>query len=1462
MKPVEIEFLMRDRLSGGLDNARLKANLLDSTLKRVGLTVGAVFTVDKAIEFGKVMMDVRGQIDSFQISFDTLLGSKSKANAFFTEIKDFAVETPLMLDDLSKGAQMMLGFGVDSERVIPILKQIGDITMGDAERFNSMILAFSQMYATGKLQGQDLLQMINAGFNPLLIISERTGKSVAQLKDEMSEGAVSAEMVAQAFADATAEGGKFHGMLEKQSDGVRGMKSNYEGAVDDMLNGLGTKFQDVYVDGLQMATAIVKNYDEVGKALVTCISIYGSYKAAVMAVHVAEKLRYQSALVQMAGMTKMQAVTDILKAKTAALNKTMLVNPYVLVTMAVVGLIAATVAYSKSCTVLEDELGRVNNREKEQADLLNQRKGKIEELISAIQDENRTEAEKLEKLNELKTLMPSVFNQYKTEKELVEQLTDVRRDYNKELREEKTLKGIKNLEDDRKRLSELKRYKELFDKSTDHGYNSLSTDEKAEYAGLTKKYRSEVNSSKGTFQLFTTGLSEMIKAAEGTISQDIEKVRADAQTQWEASVNGMNADAALTMSQSYSNLLKLAKDTGKKWAQIQGEAMPVSTEALEKRIQTLNVRIKTIQENASKDFLNDAKVAWGKAQAEVTSIIAGRNDRIKYPDEAAYKSALEKARQKEESAKKKYENLGGETKTVKGTSAVETANRLKVEKDTRERQIREYTQSLARQERQSEFEIREARISAMDEGVEKEKAAINLHYDKLIEENHRREQQWVKELQDKTQLEFETAHPDYKKKGLTSPVVTVDDLSESQKKQLKDYEDAAILYKKSSEDKLLKELLGKYRSYEQQRAAINKQFDAQRKIVENGIGADGQPLGEDIKNTALTELEKRRKEALKQVNDTEMEEMQKNSTFLIALFEDASNKSVSEINKITASTRELLAYLSTTPSEDITPKFGFTAEQLKTLKSSPKDLKAIQQAVEELYSVGVKKNPFSTLINDLKALFKTGDDKETTTKKLAKIGESASETADLIGNLAGNLSDMFEEMGNTGAADAMSGVQDAMSAISNIGQGFAKGGIVGGIASAVGEAANFIGKAFAAEARHQAALKAVMNEKIAQQRMYNLLLLEQNLAYEKASTIFGVDQYGKAANAVRVMKEAYKQLRKELEGSASQQNAFAYKSTGNAFFDRAFNRNYNVQKDVYSGLADIEVKTGHKKTGLFGWGKGKDIYSSILDVYPQLVDANGKFNASLAETIVSTREMSEEDKAALQNMIDLTRQAEEAWEEVRSYFEGIFGDLGTTLSDALVDAFRNGTDAAENFVDAVTGMLEDLAEQMIYTVTLAPYIERAQDEMLGVMKNDELTDEQKFSNYVRILDNMTDNILNQQGYYNSLLEQYRDMAADKGINLWEKNGVSQSGKIGAYEAASQESITRLEGLYSSMLEHEINIDGNVEEISEGMNTAIGHLKKIEENTSESKKHLENIDKAISEMKSDIATIKRDGVKTR
>lgn len=384
---------------------------------------------------------------------------------------------------------------------------------------------------------------------------------------------------------------------------------------------------------------------------------------------------------------------------------------------------------------------------------------------------------------------------------------------------------------------------------------------------------------------------------------------------------------------------------------------------------------------------------------------------------------------------------------------------------------------------------------------------------------------------------------------------------------------------------------------------------------------------------------------------------------------------------------------------------------------------------------------------------------------------------------------MFEEMGNTGAADAMSGVQDAMNAISNIGEGFAKGGIVGGIAAAVGEAANFIGKAFAANARHKAALKEIMNEAIAQQREYNLLLLQQNLEYEKATTIFGTDTYGKAANAVKVMKEAVADLKDELAGTTEQKKS----QSKDALFKKFFGVS-NPQaelKKAYAGLANIEIKTGHKKTGLFGWGKGKDIYSSILDVYPQLVDANGKFDKSLAETIINTRTMSDESKSALQNMIDLAQQAEDAYNQLNDYFTDIFGELGSSMSDALVDAFKNGTDAAKAFTDSVSDMLETLAKQMVYSVTLAPLMEKAQKEMMDIMQNTGLSDEQKFNKWTGILNNLVDDAVNQQGLANRLLEEYQQAAKNKGFatasqdSIDELNGRFTAGQIAWEETKNQ-----------------------------------------------------------------------------
>lgn len=1487
MKAVEVELLMKGNLSQGMLDAQTKANLLDESLKRVGMTIGGVFTAQKAVEFVKTMIDVRQEVENLSISFETLLGSKDKATQFFGELREYAVNTPLMLNDLAGGAQTMLGFNIEAEKVIPTLKQIGDISMGDRDRFNSLVLAFSQMSATGKLMGQDLLQMINAGFNPLATISEKTGKSIGQLKDEMSAGAISSEMVAQAFADATAEGGKFHGMLDKQSKGLKGQISNLEGAIDDMFNAMGEKSEGILTGSVEVASELVKNYEAVGKALMSLVAVYGSYKTALIATLAVQKAASFVENIRLVAMFRKEL--GLATAAQQAFNITANANPYVLLATVILSAAAALAIYSKNCSAAADEAQRAADREKEQTDAINDKKEAIEKCISTITDENLAELDRVEALEKLKKLMPSVFEKYKTEKELIDKLTEARREYNEELREERNLKGEGNLKADQQRVADLKKYLELRKEYYKTGRLNMSDSDYNLYQNLDKKYNKEVRNVRGTFQTFNSAIESLIKASEGTVWKDVQQVRTDNHNKFMAKLNSMNAETAQKTINFYKNCIASANKQGKKLVQLPGESVATSVAELQSRIKSAITRMKSIHENASKDFMKDAKTAWTNAQNEVKKVIKNRNNRSLYPDEASYLAALRKARDEEKKAKANYEAAGGDTskKTKKtkntGLTPQEKANIKAAEQEEKGRQVEAAQRKQEASEKQTAFDLKQAEIDGLQEGFDKELETINLNYDKLIEANRLRQQEWVDELQNISDLSFEQAHPDWKKQGLKRPTVTMDDLSADQKNYLKQYTEAANAYKRNSEAKLYQNLLAKYQDYEEQRKSISDKFAKDRAQIEKAVDADGRPIDEDVKERALAELAKQERAALKSVDEAQLTELGKENKVLVDLFADTSEKSVSEVQKIIDRIKVLMDYLRGTKDAEgtavikdgngrterrITQKdmagLGFSPAELKALEKSPEKLKALTEQYEKLKKEVLGKNPFRALADAVGELFKRGEDGEEKglEAKLKRLGESAAASAEMVGDLAGRLSEMFEAAGNDGMAEAMDAVQGVMTSVSNIGRGFAEGGVVGGIAAAAGEAIGWVTKAFQASARHKAALEKIMEEVTAQQREYNLLLMEQNLELEKAQTIFGTDTYGKAANAVRVMKDAYAGLKGEIAGTAEQQKKFGYLDTGNAFWNKIVNKGYSELKDAYSGLADIEIKTGHKKTGLFGWGKGKDTYSSILDVYPELIDSAGNFNRELAESIMNSREFAKNDKEALQYIIDLYDQAEEAWESVKDYFEGVFGDLGQTLTDALVDAFKNGTDAGKAFADSLTGMLEKLAEQMIYTVTIAPLLEKAQEEMLDVMKREDLTDEEKFGNYVRILDDMTDNALSQQGTFNALLEKYRQMAKEKGLDLWQGDSTTQTGKSGAYTTASQESITKLEGLYTAMLVHETNIDTNVENVAGSMQTALGHLKRIDTNTGECSETLKLMRKDMRDMKDDLTTLRRDGIKTR
>lgn len=689
----------------------------------------------------------------------------------------------------------------------------------------------------------------------------------------------------------------------------------------------------------------------------------------------------------------------------------------------------------------------------------------------------------------------------------------------------------------------------------------------------------------------------------------------------------------------------------------------------------------------------------------------------------------------------------------------------------------------------SQLEAQKMTINIMEEGNAKELAQINANYDAKIAEIQKRERELLQTLQDAEYEAWKAANPDYKKKGLQFVPTIVDIPSEHRNNFDAEYSSA---YQKQQNEinKLLQSTLNKYQDYNKQREQLVKSFNKEMKFLNSQRTEQN---SEDI-DRAIEVAKKQLKEGLKGIRDEmEKEFAGQENTFLKMLYGDISLMGFSDLSNLISQARQLNDYLSGKgDKEEIT---FISKEQLEAIEKSPADLEKLRKALDKLLGTGKKENKWEEIFET----FKKGFASLKSAKDFKEISGAIGTISNAASSAAGEVANLFEAMGKTSAADAISGVESAMNAISNIGQGFAKGGIVGGIASAVGEAANLIGKAFAANSRHKKALEAIMNETIDQQREYNLLLLEQNLLYEKASTIFGVDIYSKAKNAVINMKDSVKSLNKELTGGeyGNWLTSITRKLLKGA---NLYEGSTLALKDQYAGLANIEIKTGHKKTGLFGWGKGKDIYSSVLDVYPQLIKANGEFDKSLAETIINTRTMSDESKAALQYMIDLAQQAEDAYDELNDYMTDIFGDLGNSMSDALVDAFSNGTDAAKAFTNSVSSMLETLAKQMVYSVTLAPIMEKAQSKMLDVMKDTGLSDEERFTQWTNILNNLVDDAIGQQNLANRLLSEYQDIAESKGFDILSNTSTSsqESSKKGFGTEMTHEDAGELSGRFTAL----------------------------------------------------------------
>lgn len=773
-----------------------------------------------------------------------------------------------------------------------------------------------------------------------------------------------------------------------------------------------------------------------------------------------------------------------------------------------------------------------------------------------------------------------------------------------------------------------------------------------------------------------------------------------------------------------------------------------------------------------------------------------------------------------------------------------TETKVKKEKQVKKEQedLTNEINELGELELAARKKIEESRVALMKEGYEKQRAEELLHYEEekqRINEEEAKRMALVQKLrkggvvvtpEQEAQIGIDAA-----KQRIQAAQMYGDKLTAINEKEKKEYDDK-VKEEKQKEEEALDALLSKYKDYNAERIAIETAYTKDMVAL---LGRRNKDNYKEI-DAALAELERAKEKALKEVTNKELNEMKSSASIFVEMFENSSEKSIKQINRIMRKLADLKLYMDamargelnaegavvvknkkgetkrTITAEDIA-KMGITPEQLKRLQESPEALKAFMEQWQKLRQETLKKNPFKALGAALKDLFKKDTGEEDKGAKIKRLALTAAGCADEISKIAGGLSEMFDQIGNQSMAEAMGSVQSIMGGVSNIAKGFANGGVFGGIMASVGETINIIGKAFSAGARHRAALNAIMKERIAQQQAYNLLLMQEALLYEQGTTAFGTDRYGKATNAIHVMSQAAEEFEK------------AWKKAN-----------------------DIKVVTGHKRTGLFGWGKGKDTYSSLLSEYPKLLDANGKLNISLAESILKTRKMSDESKEALQHLIDLAKQQEEAFKEIRNYLIDIFGELGNAMTNALVDAFKSGTDAGKAMVESVGRMLEKLGADMVYSAVLQKYFLKAQKEMEKYATDENLSEEERFAAYARILDQLTSEVAADSGKASSLLEQFKRMAKEKGIDIF--GGAAQQGRAGSLETMTQAQGTKLEGLMTSAQIHLASMDIKLEDAVKQMQASTRHLERIERYT----KHCERLE----DIADDIKVLARDGIKVK
>lgn len=1436
-----------EQMTGKTAEAKKQMQELDRSGLSLQKTIGRLASAFAMKELVSKIATVRGEFQQLEVAFKTMLGSAEQADALMQQLTQTAATTPFGLEDVAQGAKQLLAYGLEAEKVNETLIRLGDIAAGLSVPLNDLVYLYGTTMAQGRLYTQDLNQFTGRGIPMIGELAKQFGVAESKVKELVEAGKVGFPEVQKVIESLTDEGGKFGGLMEAQSKTITGQISNIEDAISMMFNELGQQSEGVINTTLSGISYVIEHYERFGRILLGLVGTYGVYRTAVMTVAAAKSWATAAEMLHYNWLLLVEKAQKML-------NATMLANPYVLVATLIAGVVAAMVSMKTEAERLKEAEEAYEAQKQKVIEAEEEHRRKIEELCSIAGDEAVSTDTRREALNKLEQKYPDIFAKYDTEYEKLKNI--------KKIKEEiALLDGQKSITNPKNEL-----------KSVDARIKELEAKKATE--------RWEDANGSGTRMRKTGGLS---RAEEAELKNLLGKrknlsgqIRKNEVNAYFENLTGISNETLAQQIKQRETLLAQMTLHEKKYGRIT-HGNPALTGAYSRdELQYQLNKLRSEQNRRNKPV--DSSSDWAaSARKKYQNALKAYNDFIKDTSNNLTQEEFEK-KAKElkdavDTAKKEYD------KVKPGTDSDADKEKKKREKAEREAERRkQVSEQLGQELAELQRENDASEIEAMDEGLQKKLRQIDNDYQARKNEIDKQEADWKRKNK-------EAGRGEELSEEQQSAIDNANELNEAKRQR-----SVAEAYRE--EFNAMQEHLRAYGTYQQQKLAITEEYA--EKIRKASSESEKHYLG--VERDSL-------------LAGVEAQELKANIDWSVVFGEFGSmfhELIAPELEKAKAYTRTdefrnadhdsqealISAIRQMEQSLGGADKVSFKklGTEITAYQKSLADLKQAQEDYESTYAV------LSEAQRNYILAVQSGTKEEQDIAKTAldTAQANADAAAENVSSMQAVASEAQRAMTDTATTlkSSMDGVveglrQIASGSLSGAYEGLIKFGnsaekIGGKLGNAFGKVADALedvpiigwivqiidlfkdGLSVVLEGLLDAVFSAVSGI-LSDVLSGDLFVTIGKSVMNGVSSIFDAITFGgfsswiSSSNAKDVqetidrltdrnetLQTAIEDLTDEIKASKGTKSVAAYRDAYK--YQQETNTNYLQMAQAQAGyhgshhswnyywggfsqeqIAKLSSQIGRQWNGDL-WNLTPEemkVLRSNVDMWTQIQNTGkGGYGGRLTDK--------------LDDYIDQAGKLEELTNQL---YEGLTGISFDSMYDSFIDQLMDMDASAEDFADNVS---EYFMRAMLSNKIGELYADRLEEwwKKFGkAMEDNDLTEAERNA------------LQNEYMQYVEEAMKLRDqLAAATGYGS-DGSGTSQSAKAGGFAAMTQDQGTKLEGMFTSGLQHWSSMDEKMENVSEKMNAAENHLAKIEENTGKSAGHLENIAE-------NIVKILRDGLKVK